>query len=93
MGKITEKDIEISALAIGYEFRIKKFTTEKEWKLCSVLEDILLEKYGYDCNIHDLDSIGFVVLYLWERCISPIGFRKILVSEINKLITKEDKED
>lgn len=92
MEKIKEIDIKFASFANGYEFRIEKFKKKREWNLCERLEDILWVKYDYDCTTHDLDIIGHVAFNVWARNIDPIGFRKILVDEINKLITENNKE-
>lgn len=92
MEKIKEIDIKFASFSMGYEFRIPKFTTEKEWNLCANLEDILREKYKYDCDIHNLDDIGFVLFNVFTRNDSPMKIRERIAHEINKLITKQEKE-
>lgn len=87
MDKITENEVEFGFNGVGYEFRIKKFTTEQEWNLCAKVEDILWFKY--DCDLMDLDYSGFVVFNVWTRRIDPTEFRKIIVDEINVLLNNK----
>ena len=87
MEKIKQTDIDFGTFRLGYEFRIKKFTTEKEWNLCSELEEIMYTEYKYNFTIHDLDDIGFVVFNVYTQNDSPIEIMDRIVNEINKLIT------
>lgn len=80
--KIKETDVEFG----GYEFIIKRFTTDDEWNLCSELEKILHTKYKYDCSFQDFYYIGYVVITVLTRNDSPIEVRDRIVNELNKLI-------